>query len=226
MSEPPPFPDFFVNGMLRAENWPREIGRFKKKWVVDAQIVDSMCFQLAQLGVTLGATRPRLALQLLADIFRTRDWEKKPLSALLVDLDPSARISAAPAQKPWHSIVTLRLAEYGASMGEQLIPWELLAHENYRAELSISCAAGLVWGLIHPSEATEAIDRESARLNQDLPRWKQAGLAVDPGYEVPNVWQAGINAEDMLTSYQVECRPLIPLPSALAASPEIAARLD
>ena len=89
----PTFPDFLFFGMLREANWPRKTGTFKKTEAVDPRFVDFLMVRVAEMSVTLGAGSPKLAAQLLADIFRDRDWEDQPLGDLLHDLDPSPALS-------------------------------------------------------------------------------------------------------------------------------------
>ena len=216
--EPQTFPDFFVFGMLKSMKWPRKVGLLKKHDVVDPMVVEVLCVQLAELGVTLGAGRPAVAAQLLADLFRERDWAEKPLSELLGVLDPSQRVDANSTNLPWESISTLRFKP--ASM-----PWELLANREFRGSVAWLCAEGLVWGLLHPSEAVNAINQHNARVNARVPEYRRAGLALDPGFVAPSAEGAFATAEEMVTAYQEECRRLVPLPVALAGSPEIRDRL-
>jgi hypothetical protein len=229
MVEPPTFPEFFFFGMLRAANWPRNAGFMKKKAVVDPRIVDQLRDGLAQIGVTLGAGRPALGAQLLADIFRDRDWLAWSFSELLSDLDPSDRVAEAPTKLPWEAISQkhgwrLRLAQEPDITKPELMPWDGLDAE-FRAQLGFACAEGLIWGLLHPAEAVDAINRHSAELSKNMPMLIRAGLGVDPGFSPPNMEQSVSDAEEMVNSYQAECRQLVPLPATLRQSPELLRRL-
>lgn len=221
----PTFPDFLFFGMLREANWPRKTGTFKKTEAVDPRFVDFLMVRVAEMSVTLGAGSPKLAAQLLADIFRDRDWEDQPLGDLLHDLDPSPRVAAAPGQRPWNSIVTLRLAQQPDITKPELMPWEVLTRPQFLVQLQITCAQGLIWGLLHPEEGLAAIAKQNATLNERLPIFKNAGLKIDDQFSVPAVADAIANIEQFIDAYQQEQRPLIPLPAALAQSPQITKRV-
>ena len=221
MPEPLTFPDFFLFGMLRSMKWPRKTGLLVKKETVDPRIVDNVRFQLCQLGVTLGAGRPRLAAQLLADVLFHRDWAKEPFGELLADLN----LDPDPNGLPWESIVAARLAKTPDLRVSESVPWAWLERRELRAIRHMEFAAGLVWGLLHPSETIVLLDRLSAEGEEDVPRARRAGLHLDDGFSVPNAEESFQHAEEMVVSYQEECRPLVSLPTALADSPEISARL-
>lgn len=220
------FPDFFLYGMLRNMKWPRKAG-FLKKEVVDPRIVDQLRLQLCELGASLGAGRPTLGARLLADILLNRDWAAQPLSDLLVDLEPSfsRAVADGPPARPWESIVGARLGKDPDWRRSETMPWEWLDRKELRAFRHMECVAGLVWGLLHPAETIEAINQRSSNLNEEMPVMRRAGMSLDEGYSAPNAEQAFQQCEEMVASYEEECRSLVSLPAALALSPEIRARL-
>jgi hypothetical protein len=67
------FAFYFVSGLLREAGWPRKQGMFRTE-VVDTTVLDSTVDQMIDWAAGLGACRPHLALQMIAEMFRDRDW--------------------------------------------------------------------------------------------------------------------------------------------------------
>src|SRR6478736_1164029 len=68
------FAFYFTTQLLREAGWPRKLVRFKGEGY-DTTVVDFAFAQSIDWGAALGARRPRIALQMIAEIFRDRDWE-------------------------------------------------------------------------------------------------------------------------------------------------------
>jgi hypothetical protein len=68
------FAFYFTTQLLREGGWPRKLGRFKGEGY-DTTVVDAAFAQSIDWGAALGAGRPRIALQMIAEMFRDRDWE-------------------------------------------------------------------------------------------------------------------------------------------------------
>lgn len=64
----------FVTGLLQEAGWPRRKGFFNSTAVIDKFILDHTIDQMVDWAAALGAGRPKLALQTIANIFRDRDW--------------------------------------------------------------------------------------------------------------------------------------------------------
>jgi dGTPase len=59
---------FFVTGLLREAGWPRPQGLLRKE-VIDTMILDSAIDQMIDWSAAIGAGRPRLGLQVIAEMF-------------------------------------------------------------------------------------------------------------------------------------------------------------
>jgi hypothetical protein len=224
----PTFPEFFLFGMLRAAKWPRQAGLLKKTLVVDPRIVDHLRVQLVEIGVALGAGRPRLAAQLLADILGNQDWDAEPFSELSTNLSSElgwSGLSASSSVLPWECMVRTHLsAEPNVSKPETL-RWDWLDKTEVRVLFHVECVAGLVWGLLNPIAAIEAFRVRLAQVERLAPAMGQTNLNIDTKSlaMTPEAWFQ--QSEDMVHAYQEECRLLPAVPAALASSPELAARL-
>ena len=65
---------YFATQLLREVGWPRKLGMFKGEGY-DAVVADAVLAQSIDWGAAIGAGRPRVALQMIAEMFRDRDWE-------------------------------------------------------------------------------------------------------------------------------------------------------
>ncbi|MBI5734097.1 MAG: hypothetical protein HY973_04125 [Candidatus Kerfeldbacteria bacterium] len=68
------FGQYFMYGLLREMGWPRKEGLLRRD-VVDALIFDSVVEQMIDWAAGIGAGRPRLALQVIAEMNRDKNWE-------------------------------------------------------------------------------------------------------------------------------------------------------
>ena len=92
---------YFVGSFLREAGWPRRRGMFRGE-SYDTAIVDAVIDQMIDWAAALGAGRPRLALQVIAEMFRDRDWEgdHAPNIKMIVDESQDTWNSAGNAQCP------------------------------------------------------------------------------------------------------------------------------
>ena len=68
------FAFYFVGNLLREAGWPRKLGLFKGEGYATI-IADGVIDQMVTWGASLGAGRPSLALQVLAEVYRDRKLE-------------------------------------------------------------------------------------------------------------------------------------------------------
>src|SRR5690242_1363608 len=64
----------FTRRLLHEAGWPRKLGLFKGEGY-DARLVDAVFAQAIIWAAALGAERPTLAVQMLAEQFVDKDWE-------------------------------------------------------------------------------------------------------------------------------------------------------
>lgn len=64
---------YFTKNMLNQTGWPRKKGVFSKS-VIDSAILDGIINQMIDWAASVGAGRPKLAIQVLAYEFMGKDW--------------------------------------------------------------------------------------------------------------------------------------------------------
>ena len=166
------FAFYFTANLLREAGWPRKLGRFKGEGY-DTEIADAAVAQSIDWGATLGAGRPRLALQMIAEMFRDRDWDgdDAPDVKAFVEADTSG---------PWAT---------GASPQEAVPPLELAKHwgksitlEQFRDQRAVPMEqpllGALLWGLRTQSASRPGMGQAGA-VRVDAAHVPQRWLEVD-----------------------------------------------
>ena len=110
---------YFVGTLLRESGWPRKQGLFKKE-VIDTNILDSTIDQMVDWAAALGAGRPGLALQIIAEMFRDRDWagsDAPSIEHFISGMRSSNESWAASSGRAPHDIIEpTKFSKIGASM--------------------------------------------------------------------------------------------------------------
>jgi len=102
---------YFVTQLLREMGWPRKQSIFKGE-SYDTFVADAVIAQSVDWGAALGAGRPRLSLQMIAEMFRDR-WDTDDPPNVKMFIEKSA------AQDTWSS---------AASPRDAVQPPQLTAH--------------------------------------------------------------------------------------------------
>lgn len=136
---------FLVTSLLREAGWPRKQGIFWAE-AYDTAIADSAIDQMVDWGAAIGAGRPRLALQMIAEMLRDRDWESADAPDIKVFID-SVQGSWSAALSPRDAVQPIRLAEhFGRSIG-----LKDFKDSRLRAALEQHLLEALLWGLSNPN---------------------------------------------------------------------------
>ena len=216
----PNFAEYALAGILRSAGWPKESGFFRRKVSVSSNALDLAVDQLLRIGIGLGVGRPQTAVSLIADSF-DRDWTTDSVRKLMDLLDLNPQIVAEPTQPPWETIASPRFSE----MQAKDIPWEWLGVPELATHYVGWFAQSLLWGILYPDEAGNALWTELTRLKNLAGSWEGSGLDMSA-----DRWPSDLNAffatcMQVVDSFETERRPLAEAPDALRAEPRIAERL-
>ncbi len=205
------FGSYFVMTMLREAGWPRRRGLFRSEAVIDTSITDVIINQMVDWAASLGACRPRLALQVIALMFQDRDWEGENAPKILVFINGAKKdLWNARGNKAPHDIVDpFKLSKHG-----KMIPSKVLKSNTVRKELEQLCLDGLLWGLANPDRFKTWFESSEKSQRDQLPFYKKAGLAVDSITTLSEFLKDG---EQMLKFYETEIGRLPPIPARLLA---------
>lgn len=217
----------FVTGLLREAGWPRRKGHFNSTAVVDTLILDHAIDQMIDWAAALGAGRPTLALQTIANIFRDHDWTSDGRPHLQVLLENAkggnGNWGASGAVAPHEALQPIRFA--GADAHRQAAKgimevrpkWkgptmDMKDFKQLRQPLEFWFLEGVLWGIGNPTAfaAWYQANFEDSTKNLDLMR--QSGLAIDPPTDLPQFFA---DSEMALKNYEREIGPLPAIPETL-----------
>lgn len=215
------FAQYVLLQLLRSFGWPRKADLLGHNAIVEATVVDVCVHLLIQIGVSLGTGRPALAVRLLADTFQQRDWSGHSATELLDSLDPNQRVVDNRNQQPYEAIAPTSLAD----LGRKEIPWEWLGDPRLAIHFTGAFGQALIWGLLHPKEAENALNEQRFNYEQHAPFWQAAGSKISSQYTWTTNEDFYKNCEEMVESFVSERRPLVNTPKELLSEPRIVRRL-
>lgn len=220
------FPAYFVQVNLSSSGWPRRVGILRRV-VVDRLTLESVYMDMLRRAMTIGAGMPPLAVQLVADSFRDRDWKSEPAAELLVKLQVTPGmaysdsmltlrqvIEANPDEMPWNLVLGTRLAE-------DPVPIALLQSNVFLGLLHWNFCASLLWGLSHPKMVVRALRRDRAESLAVLPGAKAHGLNLPSDYVPPTPRDVLEESVELVRTFEATVRPLSSVPAELASHPRI-----
>lgn len=139
---------YFVSGLLREAGWPQKKGILRKN-VVDTTILDGAIDQMVDWAAAIGAGRPKVGLQVLAEMFRDRDWASDNAPSIRKFIDGMRLKNSAWAGDsylaPREIVSPNRFAQLGKT-----IDAGRLTDERMRTALEQFCLEGLLWGFANP----------------------------------------------------------------------------
>lgn len=198
----------FVGSLLREAGWPRKQGMFKGE-VYDTAIVDTVIDQMVDWAAALGAGRPRLALQVIAEMFRDRDWggDDAPEIKTFVDSAQDTWNSSA-SVAPREVVQPVRLAK---SFGKSI---DLKAFKDARLQVALEqyFLGALLWGLSNPDRFAAWYASTAKHQESSLPIMRKSGLAVDALPALPQFFE---DSEEILRDYEREMGSLPSIPQKL-----------
>lgn len=220
---------YFVSEILREAGWPRRKGVFNSTAVIDTIILDGATDQMIDWAAALGAGRPTLALQALAEVFRDRDWDddERPNIKMFIE-------TARAENESWRSSSTIAPHEVvqpsrfaGADAHRQAAEgivkegakWKgptmsVKDFKELRVPLEHWFLEGLLWGISNPQAFESWFQAHYEDQMQRLPQMREAGLAVD---DLPDLARSLADGEAILRNYERDIGPLPAIPDSLLA---------
>ena len=224
---------YFASQLLTEAGWPRRLGIFKKSVGYDTWLVDSAYAQSIDWGAALGAGRPSLALQMIAEMYRDRDWGSDDAPDMKVFLE-SAPENWRTAASPQDAVPPPEFAEGAATLSVEQFQDRQMA----TAVEPLLCQA-LLWGLSNPdrfedwygsmvadNESTPPVDSDDDGVEvedlyrslepetESMPPVRSFGLEVDNLPPLPKFLD---DSEQVVHDYERDVGPLHEIPPRLLA---------
>ncbi len=225
------FPEFWFIFLLNRMGWPRTKGLFFRKKVISPVVLWGGLVSLVRVGIALGALRPKIAVSLLADVLRNRDWSQRPATELWAQLDPSEQIAKSLDKHPEEVIAgdesPLDLSNNSPENSEEtlkgVIDWKIILTDSFYAYYHMIFVRGLIWGLSHPEEAVDRHEEQRQKQLKILPEMLSYGLDVHS----PETLEGFADAiEESVNAFQDEVRSFVKVPQELLSFSAITARLN
>lgn len=205
---------YYTKNMLRLMKWPRTQGVLKKGQYIDSTIFDSTIDQMVDWAAAIGAGKPKLALQIVAYMFKDADWggpDAPQVKNLCVEMNAKYRTEGADFNKtaPHDIIHPVRIAEtFGPT-----IKAEALFDKRLQGRLEGNFLGGLMYGLSNSKsfEAWHSHHLAEFEKNKDL--YQKADIGVD---RLPTLSETYRDSEEIIQNYEKEMEiKLPPIPDKL-----------
>jgi hypothetical protein len=203
---------YFVERVLREAGWPRGLGLFRGKGY-DAAVVDAALAESIDWASGLGAARPALSLQMIAEMFRDEDWEGKHAPDLRALVEGNSESSWGRAMSPREAVQPPRFVEFGTTVG-----LEELQHPEFRTGAERLLFMALLWGMSYP-DRFEAWYRTEAAFHVRI-----VLLASKPGVlmrQLPRMREFVESGEQIVHQYARDVGPLSAIPEQLRSDADV-----
>ena len=211
--------------MLNNAGWPREEGRFRKKHVVNAFLVNMTMSQLNRVGVILGFSSPEVALRLLTKGFSARDWANTSADYFKDDLDPMDDVSNNEGVPAWETLNPISgIRPSSVKQAEGTIPWESLAEPQWEGNYTIGFYQSITWALIHPAEAEIQLTIDTNETLTGMKEAEQHGVEFE-GEMPPSVADWAVQTQEIVAAYESEAGDLPDIEPSLLTLPEFSVRV-
>lgn len=202
---------YYIVGLLSHMGWPRRRSLFNSEAVVNSLMLDSAVDQMIDWAASIGACRPKLALQVVATMLRDTDWESKDAMNLGDEVSNMKKQWAerGSSDNPREVVKPVKFSKHG-----DVITMKQLKDKEIQHALEVYFYESLIWGLINSDSFKTYYSTNEKRQKDQLPEYEKAGLGVD---YIPSLNQILKEGEEILKGYEKEVRPLSPIPQKLKA---------
>ena len=206
------FAFYFAAHLLTDAGWPRKLGRFKGDGY-DMMVADAVFDQSIDWGAALGAGRPQIAVQMIAHMFRDRDWDSDDAPNVKLFVDGAREGTWAEATSPQEAVQRTQFSDHMATM-----TYEQFNRRETKMAVEQPFLGALLWGLSNPDRFEAWYTAYLADYEERLPELQAAGLdVVGP---LPTLKENYENSEQIVRDYERDLDELPPIPARLLADAE------
>ena len=202
---------YFVSNLLRKAGWPRKQGVFGKSFI-DTTVLDSAVDQMIEWAAAIGAGRPTLALRVIAEIYRDRDWsgaEAPNIKSLINSARKENELWCENnVTSPREVVNPPRFAKASSRIKSQ----ELSEGSNSTA-LEQLFVEGLLWGFANPKAFSSYYHTLSTKHQERLDYLKDTNLEIELPLQLDDFYS---QSEQILINYEHEVHSLPRIPEELS----------
>ncbi len=197
----------FTSSLLNVAGWPKRRGLLRRP-SINSSVADRAIDQMINWAASLGAGRPHLALRVIAEIFRDRNWD----AANRPDIKQYCEMARAhwdrvPDATPVEIVKPTRLSEtFGPFIKAKEFAGKTLAvaMENYLRD-------AILWGLTNPGRLTDWYTQlRASQIMLKAQHFRDVGVDVPPAIEE---WFGECAAA--IDQYESDIGPLSAIPPRL-----------
>jgi hypothetical protein len=194
--------------LLISTGGPKRKGLFNSEAVFDSAVVDSGIRQAINYGACLGACNPATALSVLATVYKDRDWSGSDAPQIKSFIEGAKEEWGKNTGKaPYEIIPPISFSKH-----TQLVSVKQLHDREFQAIIEQMFVESLLWGLVNPGSFKTWYEKDFARIQDNMPRYKEAGLDVDFN---PTLDQYTSESQEMLKDYELKMGKLSKVPPEL-----------
>ena len=198
----------YVNGVLQATDWPRRKSPLNSTAVIDSYVLDLTVNQMIDWAASIGACRPKLALQIIATMFSKADWDKVGLLDIIKIDDARHAWKYGGNANPRKIVNPKQFSKYS-----DLTEVSFLNDKMTLSLLESYFLESLFWGLNNPDKFINYFNSEREKKINDLELYKKAELGVN---SIPTLEDMLNEAELIISAYEEKMKTLLsPIPKRL-----------
>ena len=197
----------YVTSLLHEMGWPRKSGLLRRE-TYDATLVDMATKEMIHWAAALGAGRPAIALQMIAEMFSDRTWDGDDAPQISVVIHGSREHwDARPDADPCEIIEPVPLAKHYARITPQQ-----LQQADIRRYLEQYVLESCIWGLANRDRFAKWYANHAKQFTSKMPLCQLAGLAVETPPELSAFFD---QSEQIVRDYEQKVGPLPAIPAKL-----------
>jgi len=183
----------FIEGVLMKSGGPKRKSFFNSSAVFDSRLVDVVSEQMIDYASAIGACRSKLALQIISNMFKDRDWSADDGPKILDFINKREEWKTENILAP-HEIINLE--PFSKHFGKT-VPVSFLKkmQTNWEQEFLLA----LLWGLSNPDKFKLWYEKKYNEDKKILEEAKKAGLDVD---FIPTLEQYLSSCEEIIKNYE------------------------
>ena len=165
----------FIEGVLIKSGGPKRKSLFNSEAVFDSILVDTVVEQMIDYASALGACRSKLALQIISNMFKDRNWDTDDAPNILVFINKMEEWKIENIIAP-HEII--KLPSFVEHFGKT-VPVSILHKREMQADLEQKFLFALLLGLANPDKFKLWFEEDFKEKENKLEEYKKAGLDID-----------------------------------------------
>lgn len=201
---------YFVSGLLREAGWPQKQGILRRN-VVDTIVLDAAIGQMVDWAAAIGAGQPKLGLQVLAEMFRDRDWTNDDAPTIKKFIEgmrsQNSEWAGSAVIAPRMIIDPAKFIQLGKTIDARK-----LTDPQMRAALENFCLQGLLWGIANPKAFGIWYNAYVEDENGDRKFARENGLELEEPQELSEFFN---ESERILRNYERDIGELPEIPGRL-----------